>query len=276
MRAQGKTDFASPYVFDWVAKANGMLPAGFAKLFAADADGPAQAASRDLKVLDAAFAASIAPYNRTFPVNPFAVSPPPGSPEAAAGAEMGGVKAIQKFAQVALQRITASNAASQAYFGARRGPTLGPQPRLAGGRLGSPPHARWMDSLTAQLEDPLGAAVTLSALLSASMALMQSYANADFVNKFANMIDRLGPQPRLIQFFMSLCVVEGRAIVANQELVLREIWLDDATRRGTMLELVQVGASAPAKVFAPWVQFLHGDGYRCKHAPFIWRQVCSK
>jgi hypothetical protein len=61
---------------------------------------------------------------------------------------------------------------------------------LTGRALGAPqtkklpapvPYARWMDSLTAQLEDPLGAAVTLAALLSASEALMKAYATAAFV-----------------------------------------------------------------------------------------------
>ena len=69
-----------------------------------------------------------------------------------------------KFVHVAIQRNVERNAESQEYFGKRsiiHGPT--------GRRLS------WMAVILEQLEDALGAAVTLSKLLAANEGLMRRY-----------------------------------------------------------------------------------------------------
>ena len=56
---------------DWIRLANRMLPAAFAKRFAGEPDVFMQRTCRDVKLLDAIFAAGCAPYARTNPHNPW-------------------------------------------------------------------------------------------------------------------------------------------------------------------------------------------------------------
>ena len=72
-----------------------------------------------------------------------------------------------------------------------------------------------------QLEDPLGAAVTLSNLLSTNEDLLRKFVSPDLIRDFARMISDLGPQERLINFLEAICDVEGRPIKSNQEMILR-------------------------------------------------------
>jgi hypothetical protein len=238
-----------------------LLPAAFAKQFEGEPFALAQNFAREFKLMDACFHASVAPYIRTFPLNGFDVN----ADATALNKSMVAAKGLQKFVHVVLQRCCIQNSASQAYFGARFGPAIGAcgvtsAAPLLSGKQGPPPHGRWMDALTAQLEDPLGSAVTLSLLLSSSAPLMSTYANVAFVNKFVDMIDRLGPQPRLIQFFVSLCVVGGKPVKANQELVLREVWLNPKKRWVTMLQVQAVPRSEmPVPPYPPVFSATTGD-----------------
>lgn len=76
------------------------------------------------------------------------------------------------------------NSKSQKYFGNRHGPSIDKELKHASnGQLMPTPSTPWMDTLTSQLEEPLGAAVTLAALLSASEELMKDYATPHFVDK---------------------------------------------------------------------------------------------
>ena len=79
----------------------------------------------------------------------------------------------------------------------------------------------WITTLLDQLEDPLGAAITLSKLLSANEELLMKFATPSLVESFVSMIQELGPQPRLLQFFKSICTSGGKPIKVNQEMVLR-------------------------------------------------------
>ena len=49
------------------------------------------------------------------------------------------------------------------------------------------------------------------------------------------MIRDLGPMPRFVNFFEAICTVEGEPITANQEMVVRLTWMNDANRRKTFL-----------------------------------------
>jgi hypothetical protein len=55
-----------------------------------------------------------------------------------------------------------------------------------------PNQVPWMDSILAQLDDPLGSAVTLSKLMSANAGLMHRYANVNLTLRFLDMIKKLG------------------------------------------------------------------------------------
>ena len=63
------------------------------------------------------------------------------------------------------------------------GPSIALSEKHETGCLKPTPQVPWMDTLTSQLEEPLGAAVTLAALLSASEELMKDYATPHFVDK---------------------------------------------------------------------------------------------
>jgi hypothetical protein len=107
----------------------------------------------------------------------------------------------------------------------------------------------WMDTVLEQLEAPLGSAVTLSKLLSANEALLHKYATPKLVLRFSEMVQLLGPQRRLVDFFAAICIVQGRAVKINQEMVLRLTWMKPEVRKATYLQLrplVQAPAVAAA------------------------------
>lgn len=66
---QSKSDSKELEGIDWIKKANSMLPSAFSALFEGETSEISQRICRDLKLLDAVFAVSLAPYQR-FP-NPF-------------------------------------------------------------------------------------------------------------------------------------------------------------------------------------------------------------
>ena len=203
---------------DWVKKANSMVPAEFAALFDGDPNMMTQGACLDLKLLDAVFVAGMAPYART--PQPFA----PGSKE------LDGPKGVMKLVHVVIQRVLQGNNKAQLYFGRRM--TNPEEPEVPDG-----PSMSWVDVLKSQLEDGLGPAVTLSKLLNANAFLFKEHAAPPLVNEFVRLIEKLGPQARLIGFFESICTCGGVPIKASQEMILRMLWRDEVTRQGIFLEL---------------------------------------
>ena len=69
LQSRGNTDM-DPTI-SWVARANSFLPAEFSALFDSEPDDRHQNVSRDVKLMDAVFSMSMAPYIRTFPQKPF-------------------------------------------------------------------------------------------------------------------------------------------------------------------------------------------------------------
>ncbi len=241
---------------DWVKVANDTLPAGFSKKFEGEPDGPIQDLCRDLKLMDAVFAVAAVPYARASDLAAAAAaarksgkattSTSSAAEEQEEAARLaasmpfvagdpimfGGARAIQKFAHVALQTLVAENSSSQAYFGKRNLLVT-----TATKKVGEAPPF-WMDNLLFTLDDPLGSAVTLAKLLSSSPDLMARYATPELVERFADMVRRLGPQPRLLNFFSAISAVGGRPVKANQEMILRLVWMKEETRRMVMLQIV--------------------------------------
>ena len=56
------------------------------------------------------------------------------------------------------------------------------------------------------------------------------------MTRFLEMIGKLGPQPRLVNFFEAICSVGGVAVKANQEMILRLTWMDSNAREHYFLE----------------------------------------
>jgi hypothetical protein len=205
---------------DWIKKANSMMPAAFSAIFVGEPDPFSQRACRDMKLMDSLFDFGTTPYDRTFPASPW-------------GTEiMNGPMGIQKFIHVILQRMCHGSFASQEYFGRRTS-------LVRSGDATSKTYAPqlWMDTILEQLEDPLGPAVTLAKLLSSNEGLLKKYATPKLVTRFADMVKLLGPQPRLVNFFEAICTVQGRAVKANQEMVLRLTWMNPEVRARTYLQL---------------------------------------
>ena len=144
--------------------------------------------SRDMKLMDAVFEMGMAAYNRTYPKLPFEGW--------AAGNPLDGPRGMQKLIHVALQMMFLSNEDSQNYFSRR---TTSVVDAVDGG-VKSFSDKNWMTVIMDQLEDPLGAAVTLSNLLSTNEDLLRKFVSPDLIRDFARMISDLGPQERLINF----------------------------------------------------------------------------
>ena len=185
-------------------------------MFGGARDSFVQRIFRDTKLIDSVFAMGISMYDRL-----------PKTQEPAS--ELEPLRAVQKLVHVCLQRLVEGDPESQAYFGRRVLPSTG---------------EKWMQTILGQLEDPLGAAVTLSKLLGANEALMAQYANADLVLQFATMVRNLGPQPRLVNFFEAICTAGGNPIKSNQEMVLRLTWMNEEWRKKAFLSTMAVTGMA--------------------------------
>jgi hypothetical protein len=231
---KGRADFDAR--IDWVKKANDTLPTDFAALFDSNQSFSRQGAVRDVKVFDAVFAVGMALYVRT-------------KPNAPNWTLLNGPKGVQKLVQVVLQRTMHENEASQHYFGRRK--------------TASKLNESWINVLKQQLEDGLGPAVTLSKLLNANAVLFKEHAAPPLVNEFVRLIRKLGPQARLIGFFESICTCGGLPIKASQEMVLRVLWRDEATRRSVFLELEtptpEILAFERKRIFLPLGRRLTGQ-----------------
>ena len=244
---------------DWIKKANAMPPAAFSAIFDGENDPSVQRVVRDLKLIDAVFAMSQAAYARTFPKNPWPVNPTglasaTGGMHAVLRSPMLGPMGVQKLVHVVLQAMCARNPASQSYFGRATALVLcsktGTSPLLGRSSCGTLPtlggsggenatlkEELWMNIIIAQLQDAMGPAVTLAKLLSSNEKLLTTYATPNLVLRFAEMIQLLGPQRRLVDFFAAICLVRDRAVKANQEMVLRLCWMRPEVRRTLFLEL---------------------------------------
>ena len=216
----------------WYKRALKSLPAEFAQLpaFNGDRDEVGQTLCREAKLMDAVWSMTMAPYHRGEGANPF-------SSDVKGRKEMQPIRAISKFAYVSLQRMFATNHDAQLRFAQKMTlkPGGGPNERLS-----------WITALIERIEQPLGAAVTLSELLSTNELLLRRFVNDALLNDFARQITSVGPQPRLIQFFAKVCSVHGRAIKANQERCLRKAWLSDERPR-MLIDVIFVPSSRNAK-----------------------------
>jgi hypothetical protein len=218
---------------NWIEKANTTLPNAFSLLFDGSPNKEVQALCRDMKLLDLVFAMTSAPYERTFPENPWK------SPD------LVNVMIIQKFAYVALQRMCSQCNNNQLYFGKKRYHSVsnGSYSYVgqsdAGFEMTPEKFPLWMELLLDHVQDPLGSGVLLSQLLSANSNLLQKYATPKLLIRMMGLIKKLGPQSRLMQFFQAICTIKGKAVLNNQDMVLRLTWLNDERRKCLYLEMYQ-------------------------------------
>ena len=97
------------FIHDALKKANSSTPQQFADSFTGELNPVAQKIAVEIKLVDALFAAALAPYNRVLSnARPFAKAPMNELPQV-----------LLKFLFVTLQRSFFSNQAAQAYFCSR-------------------------------------------------------------------------------------------------------------------------------------------------------------
>ena len=264
---------------DWLRVASRSMPLEFSRRFDAEAKAQAQRVCRDVKLLDAVFHLENAPYARMAPANPWRG----GDVESGkaydvrqlvlGGEDVGtakeltalfvGPRAVQMFVHVALQRLCHNCPENQLYFGRRVSVPLAPPvvaDRKDAAVAAAAAHPSWMDTVVLHLEDPLGSAVTLSSLLTNNAQLMTTHARPPLVERFLAMIQHQGPQTRLVNFFEAICTVGSLPVKANQEMVLRLTWMDEATRRRTYLETAAFDAAAVRSPNAPFSKVRDASG----------------
>ena len=235
---------------EWQKLATFNLPAKFATFFTGDPHEIRQKISCDSKLIDAVFEVAIAAYNRfsKFGIqgkSPFAPrTAPKGMSEDEKDAfeeedrmERTSPSFISKLAHVALQRLFKEIEPNEAYF-SRRESLL----RIKGSPIPEP--QKWVRIISSQSEDPLGATVTLSRLLAANATIAKDIVTPPLLKGFLELIQRNGPQPRLIQLFSSVCICAGKAIPSNQEMVLRMLWLDASAKKAALINIQELGSDA--------------------------------
>ena len=80
--------------------------------------------------------------------------------------------------------------------------------------------------------------MTLSGLFSCNETLLRQHVNDELLEDFVNIIQCVGPQPRLVQFFEKICSVHARPIKINQERCVHKIWLDKARSNQILIQLI--------------------------------------
>lgn len=217
---------------EWLNKATALRPAELAALFSGEPNLATQRISRDMKLMDAIVAANMAPYSR---------SERQGVAVWSYGEEQKALKphqTVQKFLHVAIQRLCTSNHENEDYFGRRK--------LRAYDLSAKPTSISWMSVLLRQQSDGLGAMTTLSKLLSDNTGLMKKFAGPELVHRFLEMISSIGPQPRMMDFFSSICSVEGKAVLSNQEMLLRLTWIDPVVRHRSYVQTRSIAAASIA------------------------------
>ena len=56
------------------------------------------------------------------------------------------------------------------------------------------------------------------------------------INKFIKLIERTGPEKRLLEFFQAICSCKGLKIVSNQENCIRLLYRNVRNRRSLLIE----------------------------------------
>jgi len=210
-----------------------------------DPDPAAQRLAVEVNLLDALFAAALAPYNRSFQRKPFGDHVASGVPRAvqmclysAAAAVVSGCGHAQRYVGRQASRLwvmplpdSISGISGGSGGGSSTAQPAPPaSPAAAGGSTAHRREERWVNILVLQSEESLGASALLTDLVRAAK-VFASRADADvFLQLVKQLVTGVGPQPRLLGLLSALCFEEGSASRANQEACVRGLWLHPADR----------------------------------------------
>ncbi|GMH53038.1 hypothetical protein TrLO_g6616 [Triparma laevis f. longispina] len=95
----------------------------------------------------------------------------------------------------------------------------------------------WIFKTISLISDPIGAAVAFSKLISNNATLVEEYVSHDTIEEFKTLIMAKGFQSRLLEFFVSICTCNGKAIISNQEAVLSQVWLKPQDREQVLFAI---------------------------------------
>jgi hypothetical protein len=93
----------------------------------------------------------------------------------------------------------------------------------------------WHNIIIDQVEDALGATVTLGQLLRSSEKIVKKLVNFGIMDRFKLLVAKCGPDVRFINIFTAVCFVEGKPSRSNQEMCLRKLWMNKPDRYSFLL-----------------------------------------
>ena len=242
---------------EWIPKANSMLPTEFTSLFIGQPDVPYQNKIIECKIMDTVFDMALAAYNRYLRLDESGqlLSAAPASsadahPWTTGDGKPRGImtksKALQKFLHVTLQLFFNSNYRAQIYFSGRTSKFLELASTGSNGAIAVKVDERtpWLQIIASQAEDPLGATVTLSKLFDNNERIIAAVVDVPLLQRFCRLITKCGPQPRFLRLFESICVAHGSPIIANQEMVLRQMWMNESVRGKVLVDVYTENGAA--------------------------------
>jgi len=97
----------------------------------------------------------------------------------------------------------------------------------------------WITTTISLVSDPIGAAVAFGKLIDNNADLLKRYVTRPIIREFKSLIKAKGLQSRLLSFFAAICTCKDKAIVSNQEAVLCELWLDEASRDQVLFKVTE-------------------------------------
>lgn len=191
----------------------------------------------ELKLLDAVFDCTLAPYNYTAGIGKQTLFKELSNNE--------NFKSVQKFLYVLIQCMVRDNLLAQKYFtekcsrtwrlivppNQRRLSILSEENPLALAKLEmEKKYLRWRDLIIDHGEETLGATVTLGQLLHSSETIVQRLVNNDLMVRFKTLVEKCGPELRFINLFNAICFIEGRPSRPAQEMCVRMLWMNPEDR----------------------------------------------
>jgi hypothetical protein len=230
-------------------------PLQFAALHAGAASHLLQKMCLELKLLDAVFECTLAPYNYTAGVGRRAIFHDLNNSD--------NFRAVQKFLYVVIQCIVRDNLLAQKYFTekcSRAWCLISPHDDTRLSLLGDDPIAlvkldmekkflRWRDLIIDHGEETLGATVTLGQLLHSSETIVQRLVNNDLMVRFKTLVERCGPELRFINLFNAICFIEGRPSRPSQEMCVRMLWMNPEDRYSFGLTFHEMNNSDEVPLF---------------------------
>jgi len=90
--------------------------------------------------------------------------------------------------------------------------------------------APWLELLVPQCEDAKGASVLLTILFRSSAEMVRKSLNDEILDKFKDLVRVCGPMTRFVDFFASVCFVQGEPIRWAQEACYRKLVMNPHDR----------------------------------------------